>query len=143
MLSPTIVLHMMLLAICHTICDRTLHLAPSLGPWTARGGVAAVMALAYAKRRLRGKQPAPAVYVVDGPALQAIADEGWSELTALDEEKRKKHMHFLQLANLSFRHVPVRHDWVRTWVASILLFLGDTWLLEEWVCITHEVPVHA
>ena len=33
------------------------------------------MALAYAKRRLRGKQPAPAVYVVDRPALQAIADQ--------------------------------------------------------------------
>ena len=92
MLPPTIVLHIMLL-----VCHRTLHVAPSLGPWTARGGVAAVMALAYAKRRLRGKQPAPAVYVVDGPALQAIADEGWSELTALDDEKRKKHVHWVHV----------------------------------------------
>ena len=63
--------------------------------------------------------------------------------TKLAATKRKKHMHFLQLANLSFRHVPVRHDWVRTWVASILLFLGDTWLLEERVCIMHEILVHA
>ena len=37
-------------------------------------------------RRQRGKQAAPAAYVLDAAAYQAIVDEGWHELAALDEE---------------------------------------------------------
>ena len=49
------------------------------------------VAAAVRRYRLRAKTP-PAV--VPPPALRAIADEGWSELTSLDESMRRKHVHW-------------------------------------------------
>ena len=42
------------------------------------------------RRRVNGKQPDMAVRVAE----QALCDEGWSELTALSNNARRKHMHW-------------------------------------------------
>lgn len=55
------------------------------------------MALASVKRRLRGKQLSPAHYVVNPFLLQTIADEGWHELTALGDDARRKHVHWVHV----------------------------------------------
>ena len=48
-------------------------------------------------RRQRGKQAAPAAYVLDVAAYQAIVDEGWHELAALDDDVRRKHVHWVHV----------------------------------------------
>ena len=62
------------------------------------------MALAMAARcRLRGKQRPPAVYLVGEAAassyLQALGDEAWSDVTALSDDARRKHMHWVHVRN--------------------------------------------
>ena len=58
------------------------------------------MAANLARRRLRRKQPAPEAFRLareraHAPAaLQALADEGWSELTSLSEDAKRKHVHW-------------------------------------------------
>lgn len=49
------------------------------------------------KRRLSGKQPAPAHYVVPRAVLAALQDEAWSEIAALSEDARRKHMHWVHV----------------------------------------------
>ena len=55
------------------------------------------MALAYVRRRLPKKQLAPAQYVANQAVLQALADEGWREVTALSEDARRKHVHWVHV----------------------------------------------
>ena len=57
------------------------------------------MADAPVRRRLSGKQPVPPA----GPeqiANQAIADEGFSELTALDPDARRRHVHWTHVRTI-------------------------------------------
>ena len=63
------------------------------------------MALAYVRRRLIGKQPAPAHLACNPAVLQAITDEGWHELTALDEDARRKHVHWVHVRTESADHI--------------------------------------
>ena len=50
---------------------------------------------ALARRRLTSKQAAPHIQQPPlPPQLQAIGDEGWSELTALSLDARRKHVHW-------------------------------------------------
>ena len=56
------------------------------------------------KRRLGGKQPAPAVYVLPSPATRAIADEGWCELLCLSEDARRKHIHWTMVRTNNPQH---------------------------------------
>ena len=63
------------------------------------------MALAYVRRRLRGKQPALANYVVGLVVLQALADEAWSEVASLADDARRKHMHWVHVKTESPDHV--------------------------------------
>ena len=57
-----------------------------------RWGLGGMLVAAAVRRyRLRAKTPPR----VEPPAaMRAIADEGWSELTSLDESMRRKHMHW-------------------------------------------------
>ena len=60
------------------------------------------MAAAPVRRRLQGKQPAQAAFPVGETthvpaALRALADEGWSELTGLSEDTKRKHMHWVHV----------------------------------------------
>ena len=50
------------------------------------------------RRRLTGKQRAPAQFALPPPALAALADEAWSEVTVLSEDARRKHMNWVHLA---------------------------------------------
>lgn len=60
---------------------------------------------AVRRPRLRGKQPPPARPIVPPePALQAIADEGWSELTALAEDLKRKHVHWTHIRTMQAEH---------------------------------------
>ena len=49
------------------------------------------LTMADSRRRVRGKQLTPAAYVLPSPALRAIADEGFCELRALQEDARRQH----------------------------------------------------
>ena len=53
--------------------------------------------LPNAKKRLCRKQVPPAAYVAPAPVLAALADEAWSELTALSEDARRKHVHWVHV----------------------------------------------
>ena len=56
------------------------------------------------KRRLYGKQLAPIHFVLPSAAVQAIADEAWSELTALHEDKRRRHIHWVHARTHQAEH---------------------------------------
>ena len=56
------------------------------------------------RTRLRSKQPAPAQFMLPPPALAALADEAWSELTALSDDSRRKHMHWDHVRTHSAAH---------------------------------------
>ena len=56
------------------------------------------------RTRLRSKQPAPAQFMLPPPALAALADEAWSELTALSDDSRRKHMHWVHVRTHSAAH---------------------------------------
>ena len=56
------------------------------------------------RRRLRGKQRAPAAYVLGSAAYQAIVDESWHELTALSHDARRKHMHWVHVKTGNPQH---------------------------------------
>ena len=49
------------------------------------------------KRRLSGKQAAPIHFVLPPAAVRAMADEAWSEMTALSEDKRRRHIHWVHV----------------------------------------------
>ena len=49
------------------------------------------------RRRLVGKQRAPAQFVLPPPALAALAEEAWSEVAALAEDSRRKHVHWVHV----------------------------------------------
>ena len=49
------------------------------------------------RRRLVGKQRAPAQWVLPPGALAALADEAWSEVTAAAEDPRRKHAHWVHV----------------------------------------------
>ena len=49
------------------------------------------LTMADSRRRVRGKQLTHAAYVLPSPALRAIADEGFCELRALQEDARRQH----------------------------------------------------
>ena len=55
-------------------------------------------------RRLRGKQPAPAQYLLPPAAFQAIADESWHEIIALSADARRKHMHWVHVKTNNPQH---------------------------------------
>ena len=55
-------------------------------------------------RRLRGKQLAPAHYVVSPVAYEAIVDESWHEITALDDDARRKHVHWVWVRTQNPNH---------------------------------------
>ena len=74
-----------------------------------------------ARRRLRQKQAAPArypappgadyappppgaAYVPPAAALAALADEAWSELTALSDDARRKHVHWVHVRTHDASH---------------------------------------
>jgi hypothetical protein len=48
-------------------------------------------------RRLRWKQPAPAEHAIPAPVLAALRDEAWSELAALNDDARRKHIHWVHV----------------------------------------------
>ena len=56
------------------------------------------------KRRLRDKQRAPAAFLLPQPALAALADEAWTELTALGDDARRKHMHWVHVRTHAAHH---------------------------------------
>ena len=58
-------------------------------------------------RRLRGKQSVPGALLpmVDPVGSAAIADEGWSELVALDPDSRRKHIHWTHVRTNNVSHV--------------------------------------
>lgn len=56
------------------------------------------------RRRLRGKQPPQAAEVLPAPALAALQDEAWSELTALSEDARRKHVHWVHVRTQDPNH---------------------------------------
>ena len=71
-------------------------------PWPL-GGVAptptapvVTVAAALVKRRLKNKQVPPPAYAILSPGEQAIAAEAWAEMTALDPDARRKHIHWVQ-----------------------------------------------
>ena len=49
------------------------------------------------KHRLKNKQPTPAHYALSPGQFAALADEAWSELTSLNDDKRRKHMHYVHV----------------------------------------------
>ena len=69
---------------------------------SAAAALAQALAMSVAQavalhRRLRGKQAAPAAYVLNAAAYQAIVDEGWHELAALGDDVRRKHVHWVHV----------------------------------------------
>ena len=53
--------------------------------------------MAPKKRRVSGKQPPPAQYVLPSPAMAALVDEAWSEIVALSDDSRRKHIHWVHV----------------------------------------------
>ena len=49
------------------------------------------------RRRMVGKQAPPAASVLPPAALAALVDEAWSELTALSDDSRRKHVHWVHV----------------------------------------------
>ena len=62
------------------------------------------MAALSVPRRLRSKQRAPACYLLPPAALRALADEAWSEVTALAEDARRKHVHWTHIRTTDPTH---------------------------------------
>ena len=56
------------------------------------------------KRKLTGKQRAPAHYVLPAPAYRALTAEGWSELVGLDGDVRRRHMHWVHVRTHDENH---------------------------------------
>ena len=46
---------------------------------------------------MSGKQAAPIHFVLPPAAVRAMADEAWSEMTALSEDKRRRHIHWVHV----------------------------------------------
>ena len=66
-------------------------------------GMAFVLQL-HKRRRMVGKQPPPAHAVLPAAACAALADEAWSELTALSEDSRRKHVHWVHVRTQNPEH---------------------------------------
>ena len=56
------------------------------------------------RTRVRGKQRAPAHYMLSAPAFQALADEAWSEVAALADDARRKHVHWVHVRTANPEH---------------------------------------
>ena len=56
------------------------------------------------RRRLTGKQRAPANYLLQPADLAVLADEAWSEVTALGEDRRRKHIHWVHVRTSNPAH---------------------------------------
>ena len=56
------------------------------------------------KRRITGKQPPHASSVLSAPALAALEDEAWTELTALSADARRKHIHWVHVRTHEASH---------------------------------------
>ena len=50
-----------------------------------------------ARKRMTRKQAPPPNIAIPEPALAALADEAWSELTALSDDARRKHVHWVHV----------------------------------------------
>ena len=57
-----------------------------------------------ARRRIKGKTAPPVSSLLPPPALAALADAAWSELTALTEETRRKHIHWVHVRTNNADH---------------------------------------
>ena len=58
----------------------------------------------HKRRRMVGKQPPPAHAVLPPAAFAALADEAWSEVTALSEDSRRKHVHWVHVRTQNPEH---------------------------------------
>jgi hypothetical protein len=56
------------------------------------------------RRRCKGKQPAPAAFILPSPALRALEDEAWCELRELSEDARRKHIHWTHVRTSDPNH---------------------------------------
>eukprot|EP00973_Karenia_brevis_P019842 2721633-Karenia_brevis.AAC.1 len=56
------------------------------------------------KTRLRGKQRAPAQFMLPAASYQALVAESWSELTALSEDARRRHVHWVHVRTHNPEH---------------------------------------
>lgn len=57
------------------------------------------------RRRLRGKQREPAERLLDDASLRALHDEAWSEMEALGDDARRRHMHWVHVRTHNPEHV--------------------------------------